>query len=189
MTETAGQRDHDYFAAALAWTGDPKKMNGGGPIWAIFDADAVAREKWQVKPPYVDPEGYFFSADTIEELAKKIVNEYQWRPMPPDGAAQDGGALQFLRRHRHRTRTSTSPSRCSRSPSRRSMRRGTRRRSTTPTPGIRSNTQAQVIDLHGKADPGPLCLRRCSRRIRPAWHLPRGDIRPHRGHHAANQGT
>ncbi len=81
--ETAGQRDYEYFAAALAWTGDPNKMNGGGPIWAIFDADAVAREKWQVKPPYVDPDGYFFSADTIEELARKIVNEYQWRPMPP----------------------------------------------------------------------------------------------------------
>jgi hypothetical protein len=82
-SETAGQRDYEYFAAALAWTGDPKKMNGGGPIWAIFDADAVAREKWQVKPPYVDPQGYFFSADTIEELAKAIVNEFQWRPMPP----------------------------------------------------------------------------------------------------------
>ena len=81
-TETAHTRDYEYYAAALAWTGDPKKMNGGGPIWAIFDADAVAREKWQVKPPYVDPNGYFFSADTIEELATKIVNEYQWRPMP-----------------------------------------------------------------------------------------------------------
>jgi hypothetical protein len=74
--------DYEYFAAALAWTGDPKKLNGGGPIWAIFDADAVAREKWQVKPPYVDPYGYFFSADTLDELAARIVNEYQWRPMP-----------------------------------------------------------------------------------------------------------
>ncbi|MSP94748.1 MAG: FAD-dependent oxidoreductase [Alphaproteobacteria bacterium] len=82
-TETAHTRDYEYYAAALAWTGDPKKMNGGGPIWAIFDADAVAREKWNVKPPYVDPNGYFFSADTVEELAKKIVNEYQWRTMPP----------------------------------------------------------------------------------------------------------
>src|SRR5262247_2356617 len=63
-TETAHTRDYEYYAAALAWTGDPKKMNGGGPIWAIFDADAVAREKWNVKPPYVDPDGYFFSADT-----------------------------------------------------------------------------------------------------------------------------
>ena len=80
-SETAETHDYDYYAAALAWTGDPKKMNGGGPIWAIFDADAVAREKWQVKPPYVDPDGYFFSAGTIEELATRIVNEYQWRPM------------------------------------------------------------------------------------------------------------
>lgn len=87
-SETAETRDYEYYAAALAWTGDPKKMNGGGPIWAIFDADAVAREKWNVKPPYVDPDGYFFSADTIEELAKKIVNPYQWRPMPPAGLKQ-----------------------------------------------------------------------------------------------------
>jgi succinate dehydrogenase/fumarate reductase flavoprotein subunit len=81
--ETVPTRDYEYYAAALAWTGDPNKFNGGGPIWAIFDADAVAREEWDVKPPHVDPEGYFFSADTIEELAGKIVNEYQWRPMPP----------------------------------------------------------------------------------------------------------
>ena len=32
-----------------------------GPIWAIFDADAVAREQPQVTPPYVDPDGYFFT--------------------------------------------------------------------------------------------------------------------------------
>ncbi len=81
--ETVPTRDYEYYAAALAWTGDPNKFNGGGPIWAIFDADAVAREEWDVKPPHVDPDGYFFSADTIEELAGKIVNEYQWRPMPP----------------------------------------------------------------------------------------------------------
>jgi succinate dehydrogenase/fumarate reductase flavoprotein subunit len=81
--ETATTRDYEYYAAALAWTGDPSKFNGGGPIWAIFDADAVSREAWDVTPPHVDPDGYFFSADTIEELAGKIVNEYQWRPMPP----------------------------------------------------------------------------------------------------------
>ena len=64
--EMSRNQDYEYIAAAMAWTGDPKKLNGGGPIWAIFDADAVAREKWQVKPPYVDPYGYFFSADTLE---------------------------------------------------------------------------------------------------------------------------
>ena len=81
--ETVGVREYDYFAAAMAWSGDPDKLNGGGPIWAIFDADAVQREGWGVEPPYVDPDGFFFTADTLEELATKIDMEYQWRPMPP----------------------------------------------------------------------------------------------------------
>ena len=38
-----------------AINGDTAKLNGGGPIWAIFDADAAAREKWDPKPPHVDP--------------------------------------------------------------------------------------------------------------------------------------
>ena len=37
---------YNFIAAAMAYNGDPNKLNGGGPIWAIFDADAVAREKW-----------------------------------------------------------------------------------------------------------------------------------------------
>jgi urocanate reductase len=55
--------------------------NGGGPIWAIFDADAVAREKWDPKPPNVDPKGWFFAADTLGELAGTIANPYQYEPM------------------------------------------------------------------------------------------------------------
>ena len=80
--ETAGIRDYQYFYAAMQWTGDPDKLNGGGPIWAIFDADGVEREGWEVKPPYVDPDGYFFRADTLEQLAASIKSKYQWRPMP-----------------------------------------------------------------------------------------------------------
>ena len=34
----------NWINAALAGIGDAH--NGGGPIWAIFDSDAVAREKW-----------------------------------------------------------------------------------------------------------------------------------------------
>ena len=60
-----------------------KKLNGGGPIWAIFDADSVRREEWEPKPPNVDPNGFFFMADTIAELARKIANPYQAAPMPP----------------------------------------------------------------------------------------------------------
>ncbi|MCC6777908.1 MAG: FAD-dependent oxidoreductase [Hyphomicrobiales bacterium] len=72
---------YDFFAAAMAWNGDPEKLNGGGPIWAIFDADAAAREKWLPKPPHVDLDGWFFVADTLAELAGKIENPYQRRPI------------------------------------------------------------------------------------------------------------
>ena len=44
-----------------------------GPIWAIFDRAAVERDKWNIDPPFTSPtNGFFFSADTIEELAAKI---------------------------------------------------------------------------------------------------------------------
>ena len=73
----------DFINAAMAGIpGDPH--NGGGPIWAIFDADAAAREKWDTQHPWVDTKnGFFFSADTIEELAAKIKMKYQRMPMPP----------------------------------------------------------------------------------------------------------
>ena len=49
----------------------------GGPLWTIFDADAVAREEWVIDDTSVDrADGRFFEADTLEELAGKIVNKY-----------------------------------------------------------------------------------------------------------------
>jgi succinate dehydrogenase/fumarate reductase flavoprotein subunit len=73
---------YGFLNAALANHGDTGKLNGGGPIWAIFDADTVARQKWNPKPPNVDPDGYFFTADTIFELAGRIRNEHQKQPIP-----------------------------------------------------------------------------------------------------------
>jgi hypothetical protein len=73
---------HNFTHAALAmneYSGPPDYC--AGPIWAIFDADAVQREGWKVTPPHVDPQGYFFSANTIVELAAAIENEYQAKPM------------------------------------------------------------------------------------------------------------
>ena len=55
-----------------------------GPIWAIFDSDAVAREGWKVVPPHVDPDGYFFAGETLAELAGSIRNEYQAKAMRGD---------------------------------------------------------------------------------------------------------
>jgi succinate dehydrogenase/fumarate reductase flavoprotein subunit len=73
----------NFINAALAGIDDGH--NGGGPIWAIFDADAVRREKWDPTPPNVDVDaGFFFSADTIAGLARKIVMKYQRLPMPPE---------------------------------------------------------------------------------------------------------
>ncbi len=78
----------DYLAAALSSAiveVDGKKQRVGGPIWAIFDRDAVAREKWQPVHPYVDiANGYFFSADTLALLATKLKgNTYQKYPISP----------------------------------------------------------------------------------------------------------
>jgi len=78
---------NNFINAALAGIGDGH--NGGGPIWGIFDADAVAREKWDPKPPNVDiAAGMFFSAETLGDLAKKIVMKYQRVPMPPQNLEQ-----------------------------------------------------------------------------------------------------
>jgi succinate dehydrogenase/fumarate reductase flavoprotein subunit len=68
--------------AALAGIDDGH--NGGGPIWAIFDSDAVAREGWTTTAPFVDiPAGFFFTANQLADLAEKIVMKYQRVPMPP----------------------------------------------------------------------------------------------------------
>jgi hypothetical protein len=73
---------NNWINAAMAGINDGQ--NGGGPIWAIFDQGAVEREKWDPNPPNVDIEGgFFFKADTVAELAKKIVMKYQRVPMPP----------------------------------------------------------------------------------------------------------
>jgi len=73
---------NNFLDAALAGINDG--FNGGGPIWAIFDADAVARAKWNPTPPSVDIDaGFFYSANSLAELAGKIVIKYQRIPMPP----------------------------------------------------------------------------------------------------------
>jgi hypothetical protein len=70
-----------YLPAAMGLNGGTG--NGGGPIWAIFDADAVTREKWTVEKPWVDREaGFFFSGNTIAELAAALSkNKYMKKPM------------------------------------------------------------------------------------------------------------
>ena len=73
---------YNFFNAAVAMNeySEPPDYSAG-PIWAIFDAEAVKRENWKVTPPHVDPDGYFFSAETLPRLAAAMKNEYQAKPM------------------------------------------------------------------------------------------------------------
>jgi hypothetical protein len=73
----------NFLNAALAGIDDGH--NGGGPIWAIFDADAVAREKWDPRSPNTDnARGFFCQANTLADLARAIKMKYQRLPMSPD---------------------------------------------------------------------------------------------------------
>ena len=147
---------YDFFAAAMAHTGDAPKLNGGGPIWAIFDHDAVVREGWDPQPPQVDPDGYFFSADTIGELAGRIVNPYQAVPMERatleatvtrfNSFVDTGTDVDFERRT-PLYKVQTPPFYAAWS---------------TPIlhdslTGLRTNPSAQVVDLHGQVIPGLYC--------------------------------
>ena len=147
---------YDFFAAAMADTGDASKRNGGGPIWAIFDQDAVEREEWDPRPPNVDPDGFFYSADTIAELAAAIANPFQAKPMPAAALEEtvarynrfvDAGEDADFGKPNPRYKVQTPPFHAAWS---------------TPIlhdslTGLRTNAQAQVIDIHGDVIPGLYC--------------------------------
>jgi succinate dehydrogenase/fumarate reductase flavoprotein subunit len=145
----------NFINAALAGTGDP--VNGGGPIWAIFDADAVAREKWDPKPPQVDIDaGYFFSAGTIAELAARIVNKHQKKPMPPDVLEET------VRRYNASVDSGLDPDFGKPAPKHKIRRAPFYAAWSTPVihdtrVGLRINTHCQVQDLYGLVIPGLYC--------------------------------
>jgi succinate dehydrogenase/fumarate reductase flavoprotein subunit len=144
-----------WIAAALAGIGDGH--NGGGPIWAIFDAAAVQREGWTVAPPHVDTErGFFFSADTLAELARKIVMQHQRIAMPPENLEAtiarfnsfvDAGKDDDFGRPAPPYKIATPPFYAAWA---------------TPVihdtrAGLRINASCQVVDLEGRVIPGLYC--------------------------------
>ena len=53
-----------------------------GPLWAIFDRAALERTGWKIDYPYTADDGFFFKADTIEELAERVMgNPFSRVPM------------------------------------------------------------------------------------------------------------
>jgi succinate dehydrogenase/fumarate reductase flavoprotein subunit len=153
-------RSDDFLHACLSRNGnmgsENGKANGGGPIWAIFDADAVAREKWDPKPPNVDLNGWFFAADTLGELARRIKNPFQRLPIPADALEQtvakynsfvDSGKDAEFGKPTPMFKVQKPPYYAAWS---------------TPIlhdtlTGLRINTKCQVIDLHGNIIPGLYC--------------------------------
>lgn len=145
----------NFLNAALAGVGDGS--NGGGPIWAIFDADAVSREKWNPAPPNVDIDaGFFFSANTIAELAAKIVNKYQKEPMPAStlqdtvtkyNSYVDAGKDPDFGKPAPKYKIQTAPFYAAWA---------------TPVvhdtrSGLRINARCEVVDLNGQVIPGLYC--------------------------------
>ncbi len=75
--------DHGLDAALAMNEGSEPPNYYSGPIWAIFDQDAVERTGWEMRFPYVNEDnGYYFRADTIEELANKIRAGHPFQRVP-----------------------------------------------------------------------------------------------------------
>jgi succinate dehydrogenase/fumarate reductase flavoprotein subunit len=145
----------NFINAALAGIGDGQ--NGGGPIWAIFDTDAVARERWEAVQPHVDVDGgFFFTADTVEELAAKIVMQYQRVPMPPQNLAET------VARYNTFVETGVDAEFGKPKPRYKIERPPFFAAWATPVihdtrAGLRINAQCQVLDMNGAAIPGLYC--------------------------------
>ena len=132
------------------------KSEGGGPIWAIFDADGAKRENWTLAPPYVDPDGWFFTGGTLRELAGKIAAKYQKEPMPSAALEETVARYNSFVEHgkdedfgkpvpMHKIQTPPFYAAWS-----------------TPCihdclSGLRINAKAQVMDLWGQVIPGLFC--------------------------------
>lgn len=152
---------YEYCAAALGSAiidGPHGKERIGGPIWTIFDADAAQREKWDLRPPFVDvTNGYFFNGDTLQELARQVSrNRHQRVPMPPAGLQEtvarynsfvDSGTDHDFGKPAPKYKIQTPPFYAAWS---------------TPIihdclAGLRINEKCQVMDVFGEVIPGFYC--------------------------------
>jgi hypothetical protein len=75
---------HAGVDAALAMNeGSTAPDYYSGPLWAIFDSAAVERDGWNINPPFTSLEnGYFFVADTIEDLVAQIEAGHEFQRVP-----------------------------------------------------------------------------------------------------------
>ncbi len=74
--------DHGLDAALAVNEGSAPPHYYSGPLWAIFDQEAIERTGWELRAPYVSDNGYFFKADSIAELAEKIAAGHEFQRVP-----------------------------------------------------------------------------------------------------------
>ena len=140
------EETHDDIAfcdAALA--------DGGGPVWAIFDSAAAHREGWDLLAPPVVEDGYFFSGQSVRELAEKTV--WHGRAIPADalertvttynGYVETGIDADFQR--------SMSPWKIDTPPFYAAWATPVLH---DPCSGLRINAKCEVVDIYGDAIPG-----------------------------------
>ena len=116
----------------------------------------MTREEWDPRPPNVDPDGYFFSADTIAELAGRVANPYQSEPMPPAALEET------VARYNSFVDMGTDPDFQKPTPMYKIQTPPFYAAWSTPIlhdslSGLRTNVKAQVIDIHRQVIPGLYC--------------------------------
>ena len=80
--------DHGLDAALALNEGSKPPDYYSGPLWAVFDQDAVERTGWELHYPYVSDNGYFFRADTIEDLAERVYAGHEFQRVPLSSLAE-----------------------------------------------------------------------------------------------------
>ena len=156
-TQAITYKPVNFLDASLAMNeGSTAPDFGAGPTWAIFDQDAVDRSEWDTSEPNTDPE-YFFSADTLAELAAKLENNpYQKVTMPAENLEAtverynsfvDSGTDEDFDKPTPQYKIQTPPFYAAWA---------------TPVvhdtyAGLRINMNCQVLDMNGEVIPGLYC--------------------------------
>jgi succinate dehydrogenase/fumarate reductase flavoprotein subunit len=75
--------DHGLDAAIAMNEGSKAPHYHSGSLWAILDQDTIDRTGWELRFPFVnESNGYYFKADTIQELAGKIFAGHPFARVP-----------------------------------------------------------------------------------------------------------
>ncbi len=147
----------NYIDAAMAINeGSTAPDWSSGPQWAIFDSEAIKREKWVINEN-TGEEGYFFKADTLDELQEMLLkNPYQKFKMPKGRLAEtvarynqmvDKGVDEDFAKPKPRHKIEKGPfyaawcTVCTHD----------------TYAGLRVNGKNQVVDMAGKVIPGLYC--------------------------------